>query len=150
MNKEVDITLHRNPDNGVSTIGRLIIGSFECWTLEDPHHSIKIYGKTRIPAARYEIILRTFGDKHDKYKERFPFHKGMLWLQDVPDYEDILIHTGNHAGDTKGCILTGSHKVNDDWVDDSTNAYLALYGYCLCLFDLGCQVFINIMDEKIN
>ena len=144
-----EIILTRQSDNGTSTLGILDAGSLEIRTIEDSYHRFKIPGKTRIPAGRYEIKLREFGTKYEQYTERYPFHKGMLWLQDVPDFMDILIHIGNHAGDTSGCILTGSHKVNDDWVDDSEKAYLALYGYCLCLYDLGYKIFINIKDDGL-
>lgn len=144
---EFDIILTRGISNGVCTIGTIEAGGLQILSMEDPPQEKKIPGNTRIPAGRYELKLRKFGRFHEIYKERYPFHRGMLWLQDVPRFEDVLIHSGNHAGDTRGCILTGSRKVNENWVDDSEKALLALTGYTYCLFDLGYRVFINIKDE---
>jgi len=145
---EIDITLQRQQDNGKSTIGQVRIGSFKCWSLEDAYHKIKEYGRTRIPSGRYEIVLRKFGTFHERYRAKYPFHIGSLEIVDIPNYEDVLIHTGNHADDTKGCILVGCQKTNDDWIADSEKAYLGLYGYILALMDQGIKVFINIIDNK--
>ena len=57
----------------------------------------KVYGKTAIPAERYKITV-TFSDK---------FQKDMLYVNDVPDFTGIRIHSGNDAEDTLGCILVG-------------------------------------------
>lgn len=80
-----------------------------CDTLEDPWHSEKLAGDTRIPEGRYELRLRTVGGFHERYLRRYgpDFHKGMLWLQDVPQFELILMHGGNTIKDTKGCVLVG-------------------------------------------
>ena len=144
---EAELILTRGKGNEISTIGKLTIGSLHMLTIEDAQQKKKIYGITRIPAGRYEIILRKEGRFHDLYAQKYTFHRGMLWLQDVPEFEYILIHVGNNAGDSSGCILVGSHQVGDNWVDDSEKAYLALYGYCLCLLDLGYKLFIKIIDN---
>jgi hypothetical protein len=159
-NNEVDISLQRKEDNGITTIGNISIGNFGILSLEDTGRDFnhdgdfgeqgegKVYGKTRILCGRYEIKLRTEGTKHEQYKKKYIFHRGMLELQNVPHFKYVLIHIGNHADNTLACILTGSHEVNPNWVDDSEKAYLGFYGYVCCLFDLGYRIFINIMDEK--
>jgi hypothetical protein len=120
-----------------STLGGLFIREpdrhFLCFTLEDEYRAAKVFGETRIPAGRYRILLRIEGSKHVDYLEKYgpDFHKGMLWLQDVPNFEWILIHSGNHDGHTAGCLLVGNtqnENVTDDgFVGNSVNAYKRIY-----------------------
>ena len=85
----------------VSSLGLFLIDrKFECYTLEDPFHIVKIPGETRIPEGNYRVVLRTFGSHHEKYKVKFPeIHKGMLQVMDVPNYTDILIYILNTIDD---------------------------------------------------
>ena len=79
-----------------------------CYTLEDEQRTQKVYGETRIPEGNYSITLRTIGGFHGRYGAKFgELHKGMLWLQDVPGFDYVLIHIGNDEDDTAGCILVG-------------------------------------------
>ena len=80
-----------------ATNGLLFIdGLFECYTLEDQYQAVKVMHETCIPEGTYEIKLRTIGTFHKRYKSKYPtFHRGMLWIQDVPGFEYILIHQGN-------------------------------------------------------
>jgi hypothetical protein len=93
-----------------STLGRLYIdGAFVCFTLEDERRKVKVPGETCIPEGEYRIELRTEGAMHPKYAERFkPFHRGMLWLRDVPGFEFIYLHAGNTPKETLGCPLIGA------------------------------------------
>lgn len=55
-------------------------------------------------------------------------HKGMLWVRDVPGFEYILIHTGNHDEHTSGCLLTGlTSDSNKGFIGQSVNAYKMIY-----------------------
>ena len=59
-------------------------------------------------------------------------HKGMLWVREVPNFEYILIHTGNTDEHTAGCLLLGdTQQTNFDWSDGfvgrSTIAYKRVY-----------------------
>jgi len=85
-----------------------IDGVFQCFMLEDGFNVIKIYGETRITPATREIGLRTEGSMHEKYLEKYgeEFHKGMLWIKDVNNYEYVYIHIGNKPKNTLGCLLT--------------------------------------------
>lgn len=100
----------RLKDDGKSTIGTMHInGTFKGFTLEDTFNDPKIPGETCIPAGKYDIKLRDVGGMTAKYRAKYgDLHKGMLWLQDVPGFEWVYIHTGNTHAHTEGCILVGS------------------------------------------
>ena len=86
------------------TIGRLYIdGKYFCDTLEDTVRpdGMKIYGKTAIPAGTYKVEL----------VPSYRFQRLMPMLLDVPNFSGILIHNGNTADDTDGCILVGKNKI---------------------------------------
>lgn len=102
------------------TLGRLFVdeGGFLCWVLEPENRGLhqdmplsqierkKVKGKTAIPAGRYRIRLRVspkFGDKWyaKEYGGKFPY------LCDVPGFDAIMVHPGNTAEDTAGCLLPG-------------------------------------------
>jgi hypothetical protein len=140
------LNLQRRPHNGRSTIGDLTVGDLKLVTIEDPPHDIKIYGCTRIPAGEYEIKLRTEGRLYNKYKDKIPHFKGMLWLQNVPNFNLIYIHIGNTSQDTLGCILVGMNADSDDFISESTVAFIRLYAYVIDAMDMGEKVTIKIMD----
>ena len=106
---------------------------FLCYTLEDEKRSSKVRGETRIPAGVYQIKLRTEGGFHNKYKKKYgALHKGMLHVTNVPNFEYILIHTGNTDEHTAGCLLVGDSQENNSLIKDgfigkSTNAYKRIY-----------------------
>ena len=119
-------------NNENETIGILYLNEKKiCFMLEDEKREIKVMGETRIPAGTYKILLRKAGRLHEKYKNKFPYmHKGMLHLQDVPNFTYIYLHIGTKDEDTLGCPLTGSKLkiVNDDlFTEGSTIAYKKMY-----------------------
>ena len=127
---------------------------FLCYTLEDEFRPIekKVMAETRIPAGCYRIILRKVGRIHSKYSERFgSMHKGTLWLQDVPNFQYILIHTGNNDEHTAGCILVGDTQsenisVEDGYIGKSTSAYKRIYPAIAEAIESGEEVWINVVD----
>ena len=117
-----------------ATNGLLFIdGLFECYTLEDQYQAVKVMHETCIPEGTYSIKLRTVGGFHERYKKKYPtFHRGMLWIQDVPGFEYILIHQGNTDEHTSGCLIVGDSQQDLDvnfngMVGSSANAYKKLY-----------------------
>ena len=121
-----------------STSGLLFLESnlglqFLCYTLEDEARALKIRGETRVPAGTYKLELRTEGGFHNKYKKKYGgFHKGMLHITNVPNFEYILIHTGNTDEHSAGCLLVGDSQENniitkDGFIGKSTNAYKRIY-----------------------
>ena len=118
-----------------ATNGMLFVdGVFECFTLEDEVRDIKVMSETAIPLGEYEIKFRNVGGFDTKYKARYgsAFHKGMLELQDVPNFKYIRIHTGNTDQHTAGCLLIGEtqqdlDKGKDGFVGGSGDAYKKFY-----------------------
>jgi len=124
------LVLNRIKTTDDSTLGYLTIdGAAETFTLEDAVHVPKVYGETRIPAGNYEIKLRTSGGMHARYSEKFDFHRGMLWLQDVPNFKWVYIHIGNTEDDTDGCVLVGNKGdlSKNQHIEGSALAYKRIY-----------------------
>lgn len=143
---EIEIIRYRHGKDFTS--GLLLIDcTFECHTLEDEYRNKKVYGETRIPEGTYEIKFRKEGGFHNRYKNKFGrFHKGMLELQDVPNFQYILIHIGNTDEDTAGCILVGETSDTNGFIGRSTEAYKKLYPKIAAKLEGGEKVFITIKD----
>ena len=85
------------------TIGRLFVdGRYFADTLEDRvrEPGVKVPGETAIPAGRYRVIVNV----SPKFGRELPR------LLDVPGFEGILIHAGNSARDSAGCLLVGENR----------------------------------------
>ena len=127
------LELKRYSHNKESTLGLLFWNrKFQCYTIEDAPQKKKIAGITRIPSGIYELGIRKEGGFHNRYSKKFPdFHQGMIQIKDVPGFKYILIHIGNSAKDSQGCILVGNSPNNnaiaDGFVGHSTTAYRSLY-----------------------
>ncbi|MCK5644827.1 MAG: hypothetical protein KAJ19_28770 [Gammaproteobacteria bacterium] len=147
----MELKLKRFSGADESTLGLIFVESgFFCYSLEDQHNEPKIKGETRIPAGRYQIILRNEGGMVTRYKKRFSWHGGMLWLQDVPGFTFIYMHVGNKDDDSDGCILTGDGQVQNvterGQVTSSVAAYRRLYEVITEAL-LSEEVWIKIYDE---
>ena len=150
----MQIKLYRYSSQSKTTLGVIHVDKkFQCYSIEDRYRKEKVKSETRIQAGRYEIKLREFGGHYEKYVNKYEGHEGMLWLQDVPNFEDILIHIGNDAKDTSGCLLVGStannNAKNKGFIGGSTEAYLDLYFKVLPELKAGRKVFIGIIDLDI-
>lgn len=126
------LTVQRILSDNDATFGVMSLnGRFVCHTIEDRHREEKVWGETRIPAGTYRVTLRDFGGFHERYSKKFPdMHQGMLWVRNVPGFEDILIHIGNTAKDSAGCILVGQAPpafLMAYRVDRSTDTYKSIY-----------------------
>ena len=122
---------------------------FQCYVLEDQPQEVKVAGETRIPAGRYQIKLRNEGGMTKRYAKRFPWHKGMLWLQDVPGFTFIYIHVGNKDDDSDGCLLVGDGQISNvmerGQITNSVSAYTRLYNRIVKAMETE-DVFIEIED----
>jgi len=102
---KMKLTLKRIFKGEQYTIGRLYIdGEYFCDTLEDKVRDLakekKIPGETAIPAGTYSVVVNS----SPRFKRMLPR------LLNVPHFEGILIHRGNTAKDSSGCILVGENK----------------------------------------
>ncbi|MBR6662652.1 MAG: hypothetical protein IKL34_05415 [Alistipes sp.] len=106
------------------TIGKLYVdGTYFCDTCEDRVRDNnrdgdlddigegKVYGQTAIPYGTYKVVMNVQSPKYSQ-RAAYAWCKGYLpRLVDVPHFEGILIHSGNDATHSAGCILVGENKV---------------------------------------
>lgn len=108
------------------TIGHMYIdGKFVCDTLEDKvrdlnkngkfdNGEVKIPNETAIPYGTYNVTMNIQSPKYSnyaKYQYVKKYNAFMPRLQNVPSFEGVLIHAGNTADHTSGCILVGENKI---------------------------------------
>lgn len=101
----MELKVERKWPKATYTVGRLYVdGKMFCNTLEDRVRDLnteeKVYGETAIPAGRYRVIFN-WSPK---------FGRNLPRLLNVPHFEGILIHPGNTADDSAGCILVGKNS----------------------------------------
>lgn len=133
------LTLKRIAKKSSYTIGKLYIdGVYECDTLEDTDRGLtqdmllseikenKIKGVTAIPSGTYGITLNVISPKFSKRSQYKSIGGKLPRLLNVPGYEGVLIHIGNTAQDSEGCILVGQNSVVGK-VLNSTATFNALY-----------------------
>ena len=124
---------------------------FLAYTIEDEHRDVKVAGETRVPAGTYNITLRTVGGFHSRYEAKYgSMHKGMLWVRDVPNFEYILIHTGNTDEHTDGCLLVGNTSqeniTRSGFIGESVGAYKRIYPAIAKVLVDGGEVSITYVD----
>lgn len=121
-------------------IGHLYInGKFFSDTIEDCDRGLdykmplkeilkkKIKALTAIPVGVYGIVMNVVSPKYNKKELYKKFCGGkMPRLLNVPGYDGVLIHPGNTAADSEGCILVGENKVKGK-VINSFNTWVRLY-----------------------
>jgi hypothetical protein len=122
----MEFTLHSTKYDAVSTEGMLYDSSgFRFFTLELPW----INGLTgAIPAGRFQVVLGPspkFEGSSDPWVQQYA--KLMPHLLNVPNRSYIMIHWGNEAKDTDGCILVGE-TAGVDFIGSSRKAFEKLYG----------------------
>ena len=127
--------------------------TFLCYTLEDEHRWGKVLHETRIPAGCYKLKLRTVGGFHGRYEKKYgDMHKGMIHVQDVPNFKYILWHTGNTDDQTSGCLLLGDTqqqnitKSKDGFIGSSVDAYRRVYPQIAKALERGDDVEVSYID----
>lgn len=153
----MELLLERKFKKSEYTIGRLYIdGKFFCNTMEDTDRGltqttpleeirrIKVYSRTAIPTGYYKITLDIVSPKYSKRQQYKAIDGKLPRLLDVPGFEGILIHIGNTASDSAGCILVGHNKVRGQVVN-STSTFNELYSLLLDRKRKGEEIFIKIV-----
>lgn len=141
------------------TIGKLYIdGTFFCNTLEDKDRGLKNTmpleeikknkkaGVTAIPTGTYNVRMDIVSPKYSS-KEWFIKNchgAKMPRLDNVPGFEGILIHCGNKASDTDGCLLVGKNDVKG-MVTKSKEYFLQLYNKMYAVYSKGEKIEITVM-----
>lgn len=121
----MELLLRRIARRDTYTIGHLYIdGKYFCDIIEDKDRGLrqdmqpsviratKRKGVTAIPTGRYRVTLDVRSQKFSqkKYEKNYGFCDGYLpRLINVPGFEGVLIHVGNTAKDTEGCLLVGKN-----------------------------------------
>ena len=119
----MEILLKRIAKKSKYTIGKMYIdGQYICDTLEDADRGLnqnmslkeinnkKVYGETAIPTGTYKVDMNTVSPKFKSRLWAKPYGGKLPRLVLVPGYDGVLIHPGNKAEDTLGCILVGENK----------------------------------------
>ena len=124
---------------------------FLCFTLEDEARDTKIMSETRIPEGIYELKLRTTGGFHGRYSKKYgSWHKGMIHVQNVPNFRYILWHTGNNDEHTAGCLLLGDTSQQniskEGFIWGSTSASKRVYPIIAKALKSGTQVRVKYID----
>ncbi len=104
------ILIERSVESRKQTLGRLylleendnVVMSLDTLELPDKDNQRNI---SRIPEGVYTALIH--------YSNRFG---KCLWLQDVEDRTEILVHSGNYYTDILGCILI---MATIDWISQS-------------------------------
>ena len=110
---------------------------FTCKTLELPWRDNQ-RRISRIPSGIYPVL-----------KHISPRFGDTLWIHDVPNRSEILIHRGNYHRDTLGCILVGEKliDIDGDGHKDVTNSRVTMNW----LFDIVLdELAIEIIERWTN
>ena len=120
----MEILVKRIAKKSKYTIGKMYIdGQYICDTLEDADRGLnqnmsleeiknkKVYGETAIPTGTYKVDMNTVSPKFKNRVWAKPYGGKLPRLIAVPGYDGVLIHAGNRAEDTLGCVLVGENKV---------------------------------------
>lgn len=140
------------------TIGKLYIDNMAfCDTLEDTDRGldssmslekIKVLKKaaiTAIPTGTYKVRMDVVSNKYngkDWYMKNCNGSR-IPRLENVPGYAGILIHPGNTAAETEGCILVGKNKAKGK-VLESKETFLQLYNKMYAAYKKGENIEITI------
>lgn len=151
----MEIFLKRIARKATYTIGQLYInGERFCDTIEDKDRDLnhngkfdngetKVYAQTAIPNGRYEITMKVQSPKFSK-KTAYKWCNGYLpRLLNVPGFDGVLLHCGNTARDSAGCIIVGKNTIVGQ-VTDSMNTFKKLYPSLKAASDRGEKIFITV------
>ena len=119
------ILLKRIAKKSTYTIGKIYVdGQYVCDCIEDKDrglkqsmtleqiNKLKVFGQTAIPTGEYKVTLNVISPKYSKstwYKQNANGAR-VPRILNVKGFDGVLIHTGNTAADSQGCVIVG---IND-------------------------------------
>ena len=144
------------------TIGRLRVDNkYVCDVCEDMDRGLdqswpldrirktKVYRQTAIPTGTYKVTLAVKSPKMSQQAYYRNFCDGYLpRLIEVPGYDGILIHKGNKASQSAGCLLVG-YNTEKGKVLRSQEAFERLYGILKAASDKGEKISITITRNYV-
>lgn len=140
----MELTLTRTTLDSNCTQGDLLVnGTFECFTLELPVKD-GLPGSA-IPPGKYLIALAgspKFLSSTDVWVQRFA--ETIPHLLGIPNRTNILIHWGNDAKDTEGCILVGD-SLAADFIGNSRKAFEELHAMLIGARRAGEAISITVV-----
>lgn len=132
------------------TIGKLYVnGKYVADTCEDEdrlyYNKGKVKGKTAIPCGRYVVTQSVKSPRFGNV----PFYANLCdghlpRLLNVPFFEGVLVHCGNSADDSDGCILVGKNKEVGKVLESKATFTKLMNEYLLPAKRKGEKVYITI------
>ncbi len=96
---------------------------------EERIRQLKVRGETAIPCGRYAVAMDVVSNKYRRSAFMLEVCGARVpRLRNVPGFEGILIHTGNTAKDTEGCVLVGVRVEGEGRLSESRETFRRLYG----------------------
>lgn len=154
----MNLKVERRWKKATYTIGILYVDGVRlCETLEDRDRglfqgdtlsqikSLKVYGETAIPVGKYTVAMDILSPKYSAVKWYYDLCGGkMPRLLDVPGFDGILIHPGNTALDSNGCILVG-RNTKAGMVLQSRDTFKKLYNKMKKAHERGEKITVTIV-----
>lgn len=124
--KAMELKLKRIARKSNYTIGKLYINNnYFCDVCEDKDRGlkdsmslteiqrIKVKNETAIPTGKYEIVLNVISPRFSSSAFYKTYANGgrLPRLLNVKGFDGVLMHTGNSAQDSSGCLILGKNKV---------------------------------------
>lgn len=121
----MELKLLRSQKSPTYTVGDLYINNkFFCNTIEDIDRDLndsmsiteikakKVFGQTAIPTGTYTIDMNTVSPKFKDRSWAKPYRGKLPRLLNVKGFEGVLIHVGNSAQDSLGCLIVCKYISN--------------------------------------
>ena len=152
------LQLNRIAKKETYTIGRLYIdGKYFCDTIEDKDRhldqktplskirEVKVAAETAIPTGTYNIRMDVVSPKYSLKPWYVKNCHGarVPRLENIPGFSGVLIHIGNTAKDSAGCLLVGKNDAVG-MVTNSKATFLELYNRMYAAYKKGEKIQITI------
>lgn len=154
----MNILVDRKWKKETYTIGKLYIdGKPFCETCEDKDRhldqkmplsrikEVKVAAVTAIPTGTYNVRMDVISPKYSLKPWYVKNCHGarMPRLENVPGWSGVLVHPGNTAQDSQGCVLVGKNTAVG-MVTNSKAVFLELYNKMYAAYKRGEKIQITI------